>query len=137
MTYRILVTGWRDWPKEDAWWVWDKLYWAYGRFWYMNSMVDAPVIVRHGDCPYGGVDRWAGVWARHNEHIEDPHPAPWKELGKAAGNVRNSHMVNLGADVCLAFPGPGSKGTIDCLNKAREAGIETFVFPWEDVPRDL
>jgi hypothetical protein len=32
-------------------------------------------------------------------------------------------MVSLGADICLAFPQPGSKGTWDCARKAADAGI--------------
>jgi hypothetical protein len=36
-------------------------------------------------------------------------------------------MVSLGADLCLGFPGPGSKGTWDCLRKAVDAGIPTRV----------
>jgi hypothetical protein len=45
------------------------------------------------------------------------------------GPIRNSHMVSLGADVCLAFPSPRSRGTKDCYQKAIAAGIRTFVYP--------
>ena len=32
-------------------------------------------------------------------------------------------MVDLGADVCLAFPLGESRGTRDCMRRASEAGI--------------
>lgn len=37
-------------------------------------------------------------------------------------------MVDLGADVCLAFMNPGSKGTKNCVDKAIKAGIEVKLF---------
>lgn len=53
---------------------------------------------------------------------------PYKsEMGKAGGPVRNQEMVDFGADICLAFPAPGSRGTYDCASRAEEAGIPTFV----------
>lgn len=39
----------------------------------------------------------------------------------AAGNYRNQDMVDLGADLCIAFP--GGKGTADMVRRVREAGI--------------
>jgi hypothetical protein len=32
-------------------------------------------------------------------------------------------MVDLGADLCLAFPMPRSRGTWDCVRRAKKAGI--------------
>lgn len=51
------------------------------------------------------------------------HPADWPRHGKAAGHRRNAEMVALGADVCLAFPLGESRGTRDCVRRARDAGI--------------
>ena len=48
------------------------------------------------------------------------------ESGKAGGPIRNQRMVDSGADLCLAFTMPDSKGTWDCVRKARAAGITTF-----------
>src|SRR5689334_2198447 len=59
----------------------------------------------------------------------EAYPANWKRDGKSAGPNRNRLMVSKGADVCLAFPDPISKGTADCLNAAWRAGIKTLVYP--------
>jgi hypothetical protein len=40
-------------------------------------------------------------------------------------------MVGLGADLCLAFPLPGSTGTPHCVGLARAAGIPVRVYPKE------
>jgi hypothetical protein len=57
----------------------------------------------------------------------EPYPADWS-FGKSGGPVRNQKMVDAGADVCLAFPLPDSTGTVDCMERARIAGIPTLVF---------
>lgn len=47
----------------------------------------------------------------------------------SAGGVRNQEMVNLGGYlVCLAFPLAGSRGTWDCVARARVAGIPVEFF---------
>lgn len=53
---------------------------------------------------------------------EEPHPADWS-WGNGAGMHRNQEMVDLGADVCLAFIRGKSSGTRDCADKAAKAGI--------------
>lgn len=59
------------------------------------------------------------------------HRADWTKYGRAAGPIRNKEMVNLGADLCLAFPdhpkGQGSRGTWGCIELAHQAGIPTLV----------
>lgn len=68
------------------------------------------------------------------------HPTTWRTLGKRAGFVRNEHMVNLGADVCLAFilhctqpgchrPQPhGTHGATGCAKLTLKTGIPTEVY---------
>ena len=54
-------------------------------------------------------------------------PADWDTYGRAAGPIRNAVMVEKGADVCLAFPMTGSRGAIDCMRRAKVAGIPVIV----------
>lgn len=118
MNYRILVTGSRDWPDRES--VWEEL----------NRQVrilgSIEVVIIHGDCPTGA-DRFAAEWARVQFVAEEPHPANWDTYGKAAGPVRNQQMVERGADICLAFPLVQSRGTRDCMRRARAAGIPVVV----------
>lgn len=89
-----------------------------------------PVVIVEGRCPKGGVDRAAQRWAESTPGVTDEgHPADWKQYGKRAGMIRNGEMVHAGADICVAFPGPGSIGTWDCLKKAAAAGIAGRVYP--------
>jgi hypothetical protein len=80
------------------------------------------VIIVHG-ANLQGADRHAADWARENEIAQEPHPADWARHGRAAGPIRNQEMIDAGADVCLAFPLPQSRGTVDCIRRAKEAGI--------------
>jgi hypothetical protein len=58
--------------------------------------------------------------------IEEPHPANWEQYSWAAGPIRNTEMVNLGADACFGFKMAGSRGTAHCLERARLANIPTW-----------
>lgn len=130
--YRVLITGWRAWPMEDRDFIWrelDRLWTRVGT----NAADYIPprsIMVVHGQCPDGGVDLYAELWAKDREQLWDPHPANWMKHGKAAGPIRNSEMVALGANLCIGFPGPDSRGTWDCLQKATNAGIETYTKSW-------
>ena len=132
---RVLVTGSRSWKNKSA--VCDALdaQWL---------LANGQMIVVHGACPTGA-DAHAMQWCRSMERavaldngdsqcdcaahwviVEERHPADWAAHGKAAGPIRNQQMVEAGADICLAFPLPGSKGTKDCMERARKAGIEVI-----------
>jgi hypothetical protein len=124
--YRVLVTGSRKTTDGDAAFVRDRLARTCSR----ALAAGRPVVIVHGRCPYGGVDLVAHQWAEATPGVTpEPHPADWDQHGKAAGMIRNSEMVKLGADECQAFPIPSSRGTIDCLTKAIKAGIPTHVWP--------
>lgn len=132
MTLRILITGSRAWTDRKA---------------IARALTDAidkhgahlliqdehgpkllwdQITVVHGGAR--GADRIAGqiaaVWGMHVEE----HPADWDQYGKAAGAIRNKAMVNLGADVCLAFPTQRSIGTRHCMQLARDAGIPILCY---------
>ena len=129
---RILITGWRAWPASHAGLIWSALDAAVGR-----AGTPPGVVVVHGKCPYGGADEHAAVWVQMRGHAEEPHPAETGAGGKLLGPARNTEMVRLGADLCLGFPGPGSRGTWDCLRKAVDAGIPTRVYGWHELLKAL
>lgn len=116
---RILVTGSRRWTDVD------KVHYT------LESWMDAiaepqeEVILVHGECHLGGADIIARDYWLSKGRKDEPHPADWETYGKGAGFVRNGEMVDLGADLCIAFILPDSNGTIDCLNRAIMAGIKT------------
>lgn len=115
--YRILVTGSRDWADELT--VEAALA--------MACYQQVPAVIVHGACRTGA-DAIASRWTRSHRVIgltEEAHPALWQWHGKAAGPRRNAEMVNLGADVCLAFIKDGSRGASHTALLAEKAGIPT------------
>jgi len=60
--------------------------------------------------------------------IVEPHPANWAEYGNRAGPIRNKEMVDLGADLCVAFFHGVAKGTTGCTDMAKRAGIEVLEY---------
>lgn len=113
--YRILVTGSRDWDDTDR--VWEEL---------GNAVapidITREITVVHGHCPRGA-DAQADEWARKYGTTIERHPANWQINGKRAGFIRNTLMVNLGADLCLAFIRNGSRGASHTAALAEAAGI--------------
>jgi hypothetical protein len=79
-----------------------------------------------GGCPTGA-DFIAEEWAHALGWQVERHLANWAEFGKAAGPRRNAEMVKSGVDICLAAPLPQSRGTVDCMDRARDAGIVVLV----------
>lgn len=70
---------------------------------------------------------------RANNAHPETHAADWNRQSdgsydKGAGFKRNQKMVDLGADMCLAFfeKGSGNRGTSDCVARAEKAGIEVM-----------
>jgi hypothetical protein len=109
---RVLVTGSRDWSDEAA---------VCTTLTELLRLADRITVV-HGACPTGA-DAIAHRWASDTPGATpEPHPADWS-IGKKAGPLRNQAMVDLGADVCLAFPVGESRGTRDCMRRAEAAGI--------------
>lgn len=119
---RILVTGSRTWPDPDF--VEEMICMAA-----TNGGLSTPqgVTVVHGACPKGA-DSQASDAAWALGLLEERHPADWDTHGKRAGFVRNAEMVELGADVCLAFIHNGSKGATMTADLAEKAGIPTKRF---------
>ena len=125
--YRVLITGSRKWTDRKT----------------LGSAIDCEiraaypdeVMVIHGWCPSGAdklADEFVAKWPFPGLTVTR-YAADWS-LGKHAGFIRNQKMVDLGADVCLAFPTAGSKGTWDCIRRAQAAGIEVKIFAEEQLP---
>jgi hypothetical protein len=118
--YRVLVTGSRDWDDDTA--IGEALSEAIRPVWH-----DRDVVIVHGACP-SGADQLAHEWAEVFGAAVERHPANWQINGKRAGFIRNQHMVNLGADLVLAFIRNGSRGASHTADLAEQAGIETRRF---------
>jgi hypothetical protein len=136
---RVLVTGSRSWNDREA--VANALLDAWHDAVQLVSP-EARFIVVHGDCPQGA-DAIAKQWALDNDLIHEPHPADWSapcpdnclttphrktspkhgEYCPLAGHRRNQFMVDIGADLVLAFHRNNSRGTADCISRAKKAGI--------------
>lgn len=133
MTYRILVTGSRDWTDSG------RVYTELARAAHESGA--ERVVVIHGDAS-SGADLFADTWARAEDRATPaPRPADWARYGKPAGNIRNTQMAEEeDADICLAFQEPcraprckrprphDSHGTADCVAKAVAAGITVRIF---------
>jgi hypothetical protein len=84
---------------------------------------------------------WVATWP-HLFVPAEPHPAAWALCGTdcptrphrktrrgggeycpLAGNRRNKHMVDLGADFCVSLAQSWDSGTGNCARLARAAGI--------------
>lgn len=121
---RVLVTGSRDWPDRDV------VYSALDR---ALDECGTVLTVVHGACPTGA-DKYADDWVvqRFAEGYfvrPERYPADWKgPRKKGAGFARNAEMVNLGADLCLAFIRDNSDGATHCANLAAKAKIPIRVF---------
>jgi hypothetical protein len=113
MTYRVLITGSRTWVAEEL----------------LRSTLDGirwakpEMVLVHGACPRGA-DALADKWATDHDVEVERHPADWETHGRAAGFRRNIEMVNLYADVCVAFIRDASKGASHCARAAELAGIQ-------------
>lgn len=125
MSARILITGSREWTDTDA------IITALSNAWHQFGKPDDAVLVS-GACPTGADAIAEAVWGGMWSYPVERHPADWETHGKAAGPLRNQQMVDLGADVCLAFPLPGSRGTKHCMAAAEKAGIPIRVYKPEN-----
>ena len=114
VSYRVLVTGSRDWTDRDA--IRDALSAIDGNC----DPADSLTLV-HGAAR--GADSIAADIAANIGWNVEAHPADWERHGKRAGFIRNEEMVKLGADVCLAFIKDGSRGAMMCAGLAEKAGI--------------
>jgi hypothetical protein len=117
--YRILITGSRDWKdkaviRHAIFSTWQKA----------GSPKNTVVIVGRAH----GADTIAETCSEAFGFTIEPYEADWRKEGRAAGPKRNQRMVDSGADICLAFPHDGSKGTADCMKRAEKAKIPVAIY---------
>jgi hypothetical protein len=111
---QVIVTASRHWRDRDI--IWGAL-----------DRCDVELLI-HGDCETGG-DRIADAWAEANGVPCVRMPAWFKAYSNPAGPMRNNWMLRFFPEaIVLAFPLPGSKGTVDCIKQARECGRQVFVY---------
>lgn len=128
---RILITGSRDWTDRDT--IRTALGETAHTAWLERGEAMSDHTVVHGAA--AGADAIAAWLATMVGMKVEAHPADWATCGKAAGGIRNQRMVDLGADVCLAFPLRGSRGTWDCVRRAQVARIPVVIYePSEATP---
>lgn len=72
-----------------------------------------------------GADWFASEWSRWREIPFVTHPAKWNSQGRAAGPIRNRHMLeDWKPNLVVAFP--GGKGTLDMVTQARGRGVQVI-----------
>lgn len=118
---RILITGSRyldPYNPNNCQLMSDTLHTAAEKL-YAAGATDITVV--HGGAR--GADTLADIVARRLGLNTEPHPAKWHLYGKQAGPIRNKEMVDLGANIVLAFPVGDSRGTKHCMRVASQAGL--------------
>jgi hypothetical protein len=125
MTRRVLVTGSRQWVDQNL---------LQGALLQQHRRAQADgedMVVIHGGAR--GADTMAETWVRQlcaEDLTSIPVPADWDTYGLRAGALRNQWMIDQAEPhICLAFIHPGkSRGTQDCIRRARKAGVEVLVY---------
>lgn len=121
MTGRLIISGTREESSaEDRAMVWG----------IVAPYADRASDIGIGDCRTG-VDDFVAERIREGGRYPMRFAAAWELDGKRAGPIRNGHMVVWCAEVpggvLLAFPGPASRGTWDCVRQARAAGLSIVI----------
>ena len=120
-TARVLITGSRNWGNRET------IYSALEN----ELRARGAITVVHGGAR--GADSIAGEWAKAKRAAgfnvsEEVHPAQWNTHGRAAGPIRNQKMIDLGAEIVLAFPLGESRGTRHAMKASRLAGLKVKEF---------
>lgn len=113
---KVLITGSRHFSSRST-----------IRYWLTLFPID---LLIHGDCE--GADRLAGEIAGELGIECAVYSADW-HLGRKAGPIRNQLMIDSDPDLVIAFPLTDSKGTYDCICRAKKAGIAVLEIPTKEV----
>jgi hypothetical protein len=121
--YTLIISGWRDATEKEH------LDLIAGEMWRVRQRVRSDsILLREGEAR--GVDTIAKWIALQWGWDIDPNHADWSKYGRAAGHIRNREMCAKGGDELLAFPGPNSKGTTNCIQWAKYFGIPILRGPF-------
>jgi hypothetical protein len=135
---RLLVAGSRTWTDRDRLWqILGTLSGELARV-HKDRFVKEGLTLVSGHAR-SGADVLAEEWFADRFPLESPElwPADWKKIGRRAGIVRNTAMVDSGPDLCVAFIMPcdkdacviknphGSHGTVHCSDYAERRGVLT------------
>lgn len=110
---KLLVCGGRDYTDRAA---------LYKALDHLHARRTIELVI-HGAAR--GADSLAAEWAGARGIQSKAFPALWHAYGKAAGWIRNQHMLDAGQpDGVVAFP--GGRGTADMINRAHTAGVPVW-----------
>ncbi len=120
-TYRVLVTGSREWSEEGI----------------VRAVLDERLeiarelgldfVLIHGGC-HRGADAMADRWGVEHAVQVVRYPADWSG-GKSAGPARNRLMVETShPDVAVAFIQGPSRGTHHCVSLLERSKIPVLTF---------
>lgn len=88
----------------------------------LETRIGSDDILIHGGAR--GADTMAGQWAKsQGVHVAEVK-ALWDHNGKAAGPLRNSAMLLLRPDYCIAFP--GGAGTRNMVTQCKTACVDVL-----------
>lgn len=88
----------------------------------LKNLPFEPTIIIEGGAP--GADTLAREWAKKHKVHYATVPALWESFGNKAGPLRNSAMLLLQPEYCLALP--GNNGTRDMVAKCELAKIPVW-----------
>jgi hypothetical protein len=120
---RVIITGSRSWRCDE-----------------LARVVVERLVARHGESlvivhgARSGVEDSFDLACLRLRVEREPCLAYPHHYGDQAGAVRNRQMIARGADKVLAFHSnlKASRGTKDCVRRALEAGIPTWLIVAED-----
>lgn len=118
MIYLVLICGSRAWTNATK---------IEKKISKLRKDYSSKLMILEGDAE--GADRIAGMIADREGIAHAKVPANWRVLGKRAGPIRNSWMLDLEPDLVVAFHPDirNGLGTKDCVLKARLRQIEVEV----------
>lgn len=143
MTYRVIVTGERDWVDAEAVDLTLTSILLQRRSYCTRKGIPFDLVIVHGACypeklpdgtrPLISADWLAHCWACKHGVPDEPHPADWAKHGAKAGPIRNGAVVGLGGKLTCAFWSGRVKrsGTHDMIVQAASAGIPVRIIPKE------